>query len=193
MTLVELFISFMKIGFCSFGGLTMIPIINDEVLSHGWMTMDEVLDIVAVAEMTPGSLGINCATFVGLRVAGAIGAIVASVGVMMPSLTLCMAAAHFVLRLKGNPYLESVLRGVRPVSVGMMLAMAVTLGQTTFLAVTAGSAPDGGAIGVTGLAGISVQWNVVLIAIICGILLFKTKLTIPKTIGVAALLGLFLG
>ena len=63
MVLLELFWSFMKIGFFSFGGLTMIPVINDEVLLHGWMTADEVMDIVAVAEMTPGSLGINCATF----------------------------------------------------------------------------------------------------------------------------------
>ena len=64
---LELFLSFMRIGFCSFGGTTMVPVINDEVLSHGWMTAAEVIDIVAVAEMTPGSLGINCATFVGLE------------------------------------------------------------------------------------------------------------------------------
>lgn len=57
---LELFLSFMRIGFCSFGGTTMVPVINDEVLSHGWMTAAEVIDIVAVAEMTPGSLGINC-------------------------------------------------------------------------------------------------------------------------------------
>lgn len=69
-TLLDLFLSFLKIGFFSFGGTTMIPVINDEVLVHGWMTADEVMDIVAVAEMTPGSLGINCATFVGLRTAG---------------------------------------------------------------------------------------------------------------------------
>ena len=55
MILIQLFLSFMKIGFFSFGGLTMIPVINDEVLAHGWMTADEVMDIVAVAEMTPGS------------------------------------------------------------------------------------------------------------------------------------------
>ena len=82
MVLLELFLSFMKIGFFSFGGLTMIPVINDEVLVHGWMTADEVMDIVAVAEMTPGSLGINCATFVGLRTAGVMGAFSATLGVM---------------------------------------------------------------------------------------------------------------
>lgn len=177
MTYLRLFLSFMKIGFCSFGGMTMIPVINDEVLRHGWMTASEVLDIVAVAEMTPGSLGINCATFVGLRTAGFWGAISASFGVMVPSLTLCMVAAHFILRLKGNKILESAMRGVRPASLGMLLSAGVLLGITTFL-------PSG---------GMDVSWNLVLIAVITGVLLFKVKLSIPKTILIAAVLGALLG
>lgn len=177
MIYLNLFYAFMKIGFCSFGGMTMIPVINDEVLRYGWMTASEVMDIVAVAEMTPGSLGINCATFVGLRTAGFWGAISASLGVMVPSLTLCMLAAHFILRLKGNKILESAMRGVRPASLGMLVAASVTLGISTFM-------PSGGT---------EVSWNLILIAVITGILLFKTKLSIPKTILVAAVLGTFLG
>lgn len=177
MTCLKLFLAFMKIGFCSFGGMTMIPVINDEVLRHGWMTASEVMDIVAVAEMTPGSLGINCATFVGLRAAGFWGAISASFGVMVPSLTLCMLAAHFILRLKGNKLLESAMRGVRPASLGMLVAAGVTLGISTFI-------PSG---------AMEVSWNLVLIAVITGILLFKTRLSIPKTILIAAVLGVFLG
>lgn len=177
MTYLRLFLSFMKIGFCSFGGMTMIPVINDEVLRNGWMTASEVMDIVAVAEMTPGSLGINCATFVGLRAAGFWGAVSASLGVMVPSLTLCMLAAHFILRLKGNKLLESAMRGVRPASLGMLLSAGVTLGISTFLP----------------LGGLDVSWNLVLIAVITGIILFRTNLSIPKTIIIAAVLGLFLG
>ena len=60
MILLELFWSFCKIGFTSFGGLSMVPLINSEMLSHGWMTLSEVSDIVAIAEMTPGPLGLNC-------------------------------------------------------------------------------------------------------------------------------------
>ena len=60
---LELFLSFLLIGFTSFGGMSMIPLINDQMLSHGWMTAQEVADIVAIAEMTPGPLGLNCATF----------------------------------------------------------------------------------------------------------------------------------
>lgn len=175
MTCLRLFLSFMKIGFCSFGGMTMIPVINDEVLRYGWMTPSEVMDIVAVAEMTPGSLGINCATFVGLRAAGVWGALCASLGVMMPSLTLSMAAAHFIFRLKGNKYLESAMRGVRPASLGMLAAAAVTLGLTTFL-------PEG-----------RIVWNFAAIALITGVILIKGRLSIPKTILIAAVLGLILG
>ena len=68
MIYIELFVSFLLIGFTSFGGMSMIPLINAEMLSHGWMTATEVSDIVAIAEMTPGPLGINCATFAGTRV-----------------------------------------------------------------------------------------------------------------------------
>lgn len=177
MIYLNLFLSFMKIGFCSFGGMTMIPVINDEVLRFGWMTSAEVMDIVAVAEMTPGSLGINCATFVGLRTAGIAGALSASLGVMMPSLTLSMVAAHFILRMKGNKTLESAMRGVRPASLGMLVAAAVTLGITTFL-------PAG---------EFRVSWNMVLIAVVCGYFLIKKNLSIPKTILIAAVLGLLIG
>ncbi|MCI8269802.1 MAG: chromate transporter [Lachnospiraceae bacterium] len=176
MTYLRLFLSFMKIGFCSFGGMTMIPVINDEVLRYGWMTASEVMDIVAVAEMTPGSLGINCATFVGLRTAGIWGALCASLGVMMPSLTLSMVAAHFIFRLKGNKLLESAMRGVRPASMGMLAAAAVTLGITTFL-------PESGVI----------AWKRIGIAVISGSVLIKGRLSIPKTILLAAVLGLILG
>lgn len=176
MIYLRLFLSFLKIGFCSFGGMTMIPVINDEVLRFGWMTPAEVMDIVAVAEMTPGSLGINCATFVGLRTAGIWGAISASFGVMVPSLTLCLLAAHFILKLKGNKILESAMRGVRPASLGMLVAAAVTLGISTFLS-TSGK----------------ISWNMILIAAITGWLLFKKKLSIPKAILTAAVLGLLIG
>lgn len=175
MIYLRLFLSFMKIGFCSFGGMTMVPVINDEVLRYGWMTPQEVMDIVAVAEMTPGSLGINCATFVGLRTAGMIGSACASLGVMMPSLTLSMLAAHFILRLKGNKTLESAMRGVRPASLGMLAAAAVTLGAGTYLG--------------TG----KIAWNLAAISVVSVVLLLRYKFSIPKTILIAAVLGLLFG
>ena len=86
--LIELLISFIKIGFTSFGGASMVPLINAEMLSHHWMTTTEVADIVAIAEMTPGPLGTNCATFAGMRVAGVLGAMAHSVGQMVMAVLL---------------------------------------------------------------------------------------------------------
>ena len=63
MIYIQLFLSFMKIGFTSFGGMSMIPLILEEMTSHGWMTAEDLSNLVAIAEMTPGPLGINCATF----------------------------------------------------------------------------------------------------------------------------------
>ena len=78
MILLQLLWSFTKIGFTSFGGLSMIPLISSEMQVHQWMTAEEVSDIVAIAEMTPGPLGLNCATFAGMRTAGLPGAIAAN-------------------------------------------------------------------------------------------------------------------
>ena len=94
MILLELFWSFCKIGFTSFGGLSMVPLINSEMISHSWMTASEVSDIVAIAEMTPGPLGLNCATFAGIRVAGVAGAVCASLGVLSPTLLVCSIAGY---------------------------------------------------------------------------------------------------
>ena len=175
MIYLQLFWSFLKIGFFSFGGTTMIPVINDEVLRYGWMTVDEVMDIVAIAEMTPGSLGINCATFVGLRTAGVAGSLCASVGVMMPSLTLCMIAAKFILQFKENRYLEAALGGIRPVCMGMILSVGVVMIQSTLV--------------LNGAA----RWNLVLITVLTALAMFKFRLSVPKTILLAAVLGLVFG
>lgn len=86
-TLFQLFFAFAKIGFTSFGGTSMIPLIMEEMLSHNWMTADDVANIVAIAEMTPGSLGVNCATFAGTQTAGVLGGTAAVIGVLTPTLT----------------------------------------------------------------------------------------------------------
>ena len=102
MLLLELFWSFVKIGFTSFGGLSMIPLISSEMISHGWMTASEVSDIVAIAEMTPGPLGLNCATFAGMKAAGVVGAFVANMGALSPTFTLAAIASVFFEHFRDN-------------------------------------------------------------------------------------------
>jgi len=173
-TLLDLYLVFLKIGVCSFGGLSMIPVINQEMVSHHWMTLEEVADIIAIAEMTPGPLGVNAATFAGMRAAGLPGAVAANLGVLTLAFTVCLAASAFLARLKGNPYLERFTYGIRPVCVGIMLATCVTMAPNYQIA--GGVSPGAVAIGVMALA-----------------LLVKFKWSIPKVIGVAAVLGLVLG
>ena len=176
MILLKLFWSFMLIGFGSFGGLSMIPQISNEVLSNGWMTAEQVTDIVAIAEMTPGPLGINCATFAGARVAGIPGALCASLGVLAPTLTLCMLAAVFLNKFKQSRLLQNALYGIRPVCIGMIAAVIIQLSLTNY----AGS-----------LFGVS--WQAILIGLASFAVLYFGKWSVSKTILLSAGLGLILG
>lgn len=96
MVYLSLFLSFMKIGFTSFGGMSMIPLILEEMQKNNWMTAKDLTNLVAIAEMTPGPLGINCATFAGTQTAGVLGGIIAVVGVLMPTFTLTLSVAIFL-------------------------------------------------------------------------------------------------
>ena len=113
-TLFQLFLAFAKIGFTSFGGTSMIPLIMEEMLSHNWMTADDVANIVAIAEMTPGSLGVNCATFAGTQTAGVLGGTAAVIGVLTPTLTLTLAAALFFQKFRESKVMLYIMRAVKP-------------------------------------------------------------------------------
>ena len=177
MICVELYLAFLLIGFTSFGGMSMIPLIHSQMLSHGWMTAREVADIVAIAEMTPGPLGLNCATFAGNRTAGLAGAVAASLGVITPSLTVCLAAAAFLSRFKENRLMDEALYGVRPVCIGMICAVILQQCQLNY----AGS--------FLGL----ISWQAVLIGLAALTALLRFKWSVPRTILLAAALGLILG
>lgn len=84
MIFIRLFITFMKIGFTSFGGMSMVPVIMQQMKSNQWMSAEDLTNLIAIAEMTPGPLGINCATFAGMQTAGVLGGIAAVMGVLMP-------------------------------------------------------------------------------------------------------------
>ena len=174
MVLLELFWSFLLIGFSSFGGLSMIPQISDQVLSHGWMTAEQVTDIVAIAEMTPGPLGLNCATFAGMQAAGIPGAIAANLGALTPALTLCAVAAAFFNRFRESRIMQRILVGVRPACLGMVLAVLVNLAGSTYLKQ---GTPHYAAIGI-GLLDL--------------VLVVKCKVSIPVVILLSAGLGLLL-
>ena len=175
MVLLELFWSFLLIGFGSFGGLSMIPQISNEVIRHGWMTAEQVTDIVAIAEMTPGPLGLNCATFAGNRVAGFLGALSASLGVLSPTFLICAVAAVAFEKFRDSSFMQKVMSGVRPICLGLILAVLCSLSMTNYAASSGGISLPALFIGAAALAA-----------------LLKFKVSIPVVIASSALLGLVL-
>lgn len=127
MILWQLYLSFLQIGLTSFGGLSMISVIQQQMLMHAWMTVPELADLVAIAEMTPGPLGINCATFAGLRVAGLSGALIAMLGVLTPTFTLCLLIGIFFQKCKERQWMQNALYGIRPGCIGLTLGAIITL------------------------------------------------------------------
>ena len=176
MIYLELFLSFVIIGFTSFGGMSMIPLINDQMLSHGWMTAAEVADIVAIAEMTPGPLGLNCATFAGARTAGMGGALAASLGVLTPSLTLTLLSAIFLERFKQSRLMGEALYGIRPACIGMIFAVVIQQSMANYAGPLFGF----------------LSWPALVIGLLSLLVLLRFKWSIPKTIVLSAVLGLVL-
>lgn len=133
--LLELFISFFKIGAFSFGGgYAMLPLIEKEIIDiHGWLSTTEFIDILAVSEMTPGPIAINSATFLGYKVAGVLGSITATIAVILPSFIVMSLIFHFIVKFKNTPYVEWIFSGIRPVVLGLIAAAAITVGKNAFI------------------------------------------------------------
>ncbi len=126
--LLDLFLTFLKIGAVSFGGgYAMIPLLTDEAIAHGWLTSSEIMNFIAVSESTPGPIAINMATFIGSSQAGVLGAILATLGVVLPSFFIILLIASLIrgfLKYKG---VQAFLAGIRPVVIGLIIATGLTM------------------------------------------------------------------
>ena len=125
-------ISFLKIGFFGFGGgYAMLSLIQDEIVVYrGWLTSEEISDIIAISQITPGPVAINCATYVGYTVTGSTwGAVLATGAVCLPALSLMLVLTKFYLRLQNNRYLQGAMQGIHPMVAGMILSAAVVMLQ----------------------------------------------------------------
>ena len=137
MLYLQLFISFFKIGLFGFGGgLAILSLIQMEVEHYGWMSQQEFVDIVAVSQVTPGPIGINCATYVGYTATGSVlGSVLTTLAIVLPSLiimlTICKLYFWLTARFKGNPYYEQTLRMLRFTVIGLIASAALMLIQPT--------------------------------------------------------------
>ncbi|MCK9862751.1 chromate transporter [Paenibacillus sp. ATY16] len=125
----DLFLTFFKIGFISFGGgYSVIPMIQSKVISHGWMTTAEFQKAVSLAGMAPGPIATNAVTLIGYDTAGIAGAIAACVGIVLPSLLVVIVLSAFFFKLRNNKTMKSLFYGLRPVVTGLIFYAALHFG-----------------------------------------------------------------
>jgi chromate transporter len=127
----ESFKTFFKIGiFTLGGGYAMIPLIEEEVVNrHKWVSKDEMLDLIAIAQSCPGVFAINIATFIGYKLRKTKGAIATTVGTALPSFLIILAIAIFFSQFKENKVVAAIFRGIRPAVVALIAVPTFRLGQ----------------------------------------------------------------
>lgn len=128
MIYLELFWSFVQVGlFCVGGGYASMPLIQAQVIDvHGWLSMSEFIDIFTISQMTPGPIGINAATFVGMKVAGFLGAIVATLGFVTPSFILGIILAKLFFKYGNIGVIKGILNGLRPAVVALICSAGMS-------------------------------------------------------------------
>ncbi|MFR7989145.1 MAG: chromate transporter [Anaerovoracaceae bacterium] len=133
MIYLQLFLVFAKIGLFGFGGgMAMLPMIYQGAKTFSLMSADEFSNLVAISQVTPGPIAVNAATYVGFNCAGYTGAAVATFGVALPSFILVTLACYFIRKFKDSQVIEGAFTGIRPVTVGLIAAAVIFMGQSAF-------------------------------------------------------------
>lgn len=127
--LLKLFFSFLQVGLFSVGGgYAAIPLIRDQIVQvHGMMTLAEFTDLITIAEMTPGPISINSATFVGMRLAGPFGVIICTLGCIIPSFIICLTLARFYYKYRSFGGVQTVLSALRPSVVALIASAGLSI------------------------------------------------------------------
>ena len=134
MIYLNLFLAFLEIGAFSFGGgMSMISLIQEIVIGNGWLTEAELLRMIAIAESTPGPIAVNIATAIGSSQGGLLGAMLATLGVVLPSFIIILIIAILFKNLMKYRPVKVAMESIRPTVVGLIFGVFVTLGALTFL------------------------------------------------------------
>ncbi len=131
--LKDIFVSFFKIGLFTFGGgYAMIPLIEKEITENKkWVEREEIIDILAVSQSIPGAIAINAATFIGFKTLGKMGALAATLGVILPSFIIIAVIAAFFSKISNNLIVKSIFAGIRPAVVALITAAVIKVGKTS--------------------------------------------------------------
>ena len=133
--LIKLFMSFLKIGAFSFGGgYAMLPFIEREIVeNHNWININEFMDIIGISQMTPGPIAINSATFVGYKLSGVIGSIMATLGVIFTSFILVSIINKMLEKFKESSVIKAALLGMRPVLIALIIKAFIDLAKESYI------------------------------------------------------------
>ena len=166
MIFLQLFFSFLQIGLFSFGGgYAAMPLIQGQVVTlHGWLTMSEFTDLITISQMTPGPIAVNSATFVGMKIAGIPGAVVATAGCILPSCIIVTILARLYLKYRNLNLLQGGLKSLRPAVVAMIASAGILILKDAFWG-------NGESMSFAGT-----EWSMVMIFGICVLLLQKKKM-----------------
>lgn len=186
MIYLQLFWSFIQVGLFSIGGgYAAIPLIQNQVVdTFGWLSMGEFTDLVTIAEMTPGPIAVNSATFVGIRIAGIGGAMIATFGCILPSIFIVSLLAYIYYKFKGVSTIQSVLSSLRPAVVALIAGAGLSILQVVVF--------QDGNINTESINWISagiflvafvilrkLKWNPILVMLLCGVAGLGFNLVFP--------------
>lgn len=195
MVLLQLFYEFFKVGlFAVGGGMATIPFLYDIAERTSWFTQMDLMNMIAVSESTPGPIGVNMATYVGYVtgmgqggiVTAIIGALIASLGLVTPSIIVILIVAKFLKSFRNNKYVNNSFYGLRPTSAGLIAAAGLSVAVTNLLNLTL--------IKNTGFTMDAVNWKGFILAVVLWIFTNKVKKTKGLHpiifIGISALVGI---
>ena len=171
MIYLQLFLSFLQIGLFSFGGgYAAMPLIQGQVVQgHGWLSMSEFTDLITISQMTPGPIAVNSATFVGIKIAGILGALAATFGCILPSCILVTFIAYFYLKYQTLTALQGVLSSLRPAVIALIASAGISILVSAFWN------------GQTVIRLPDTDWGMVILFGLCIVLLRKCKMN-PVTV-----------
>ncbi|MCD8009847.1 MAG: chromate transporter [Lachnospiraceae bacterium] len=169
MIFLRLYYEFAKVGLFSIGGgLATIPFLYDLADRTAWFSHADVANMIAIAESTPGAIGVNMATYAGYTTAGVPGGIIATLGLITPAIVIITLVARILNHFMNNPYVESAFRGLRPASIALIAAAGISVAKVSLL--------DLDAYAETGTLSDLIVWK----AVILGVLLFLGQKYFPK-------------
>ena len=179
MTFLRLIVEFFKTGlFAVGGGLATLPFLYEMGEKTGWFTAQDVLNLLAVSESTPGPIGINMSTYVGFITAGVPGAVIASLALTAPCVIVILLVIQVLDRFKDSPLVEAVFKALRPASIGMIAAALLGVAQESLLC-----------LGADTLVGI-LNWKAIALAVVLWFVMKKWKTHPIAYIAIAAAAGI---